>query len=416
MSRVLFITLDDVGIEFLRNIYNEGPPQTAVDLPAIEALASQGMVLENFYSNPSCTPTRASALTGRTARQVNLGDFLTSGDDEYLAPTWMTIPKLAGQAVTSCHVGKWHLGVHAGSMDPIGHGFHLHAGTEGNVPTYTDWDWRRAVPGFHEEQHRGTYVEDDLLSDALGVLQSLNIAGTADWFVWVSLHLPHGPYHYPPGMSGDGTKLDQYKKMLQRADEMVGDLLSVLPEDVYVCLWSDNGSEGGVASTPGRKMQVREGGINVPCIWRGPGIAPLSRTVELAQCSDLMATTVDLLDGRAIGDPTVSGHHAPASTSLLGMLAGGGSGRVRTYSERFRLAENLDLRASRGARYKLERTLNAPGQPDGERMFDLLTAAPGTDGVNLLGQGTLPPAAAAELPNLRAVLDSCGAVGMFGAP
>jgi arylsulfatase len=56
--------VDDVGwADF--SYSNEGTAfSTVIPTPHIDALASRGIKLKNYYVHPSCTPTRAAFLTG----------------------------------------------------------------------------------------------------------------------------------------------------------------------------------------------------------------------------------------------------------------------------------------------------------------------------------------------------------------
>lgn len=75
--------------------------------PVLDEMAAAGLKLNRFYSaHPSCSPTRASVMTGRHPNRC--GTF---------APNWstrpeeITIARLLSQAGYRCgHFGKWHLG------------------------------------------------------------------------------------------------------------------------------------------------------------------------------------------------------------------------------------------------------------------------------------------------------------------
>lgn len=55
----IYILADDVGFDDLG--YRGGKVLT----PNIDRLAAEGARLEHFYTQPMCTPTRASLMTGR---------------------------------------------------------------------------------------------------------------------------------------------------------------------------------------------------------------------------------------------------------------------------------------------------------------------------------------------------------------
>ena len=58
---IVWVVVDDLG-------YNDYPftgTGSEVKAPILSKLAREGTVLNNYYVNPICTPTRASFMTGR---------------------------------------------------------------------------------------------------------------------------------------------------------------------------------------------------------------------------------------------------------------------------------------------------------------------------------------------------------------
>jgi arylsulfatase A-like enzyme len=79
----------------------------------LDEIAATGLRFDRFYAaHPSCSPTRASFLTGRHPNRM--GTFAPGWS---LRPEEITIAHLLGQAGYRCgHFGKWHVGaVKAGS-------------------------------------------------------------------------------------------------------------------------------------------------------------------------------------------------------------------------------------------------------------------------------------------------------------
>jgi arylsulfatase A-like enzyme len=99
---------DDHGWE--ETGYNGHPH---VKTPVLDEIAATGLRFERFYAaHPSCSPTRASFLTGRHPNRM--GTFAPGWS---LRPEEITIAHVLGQAGYRCgHFGKWHVGtVKAGS-------------------------------------------------------------------------------------------------------------------------------------------------------------------------------------------------------------------------------------------------------------------------------------------------------------
>ena len=59
---IVFIVLDDAGFN---DVSLHGSPQ--VPTPNIDAIAASGVSLLRYYTQPVCSPTRASLMTGRHA-------------------------------------------------------------------------------------------------------------------------------------------------------------------------------------------------------------------------------------------------------------------------------------------------------------------------------------------------------------
>ena len=92
---------DDHGWEEVG--YNDHP---YVKTPYLDEMASVGLRLDNFYAQPSCSPTRGSVLTGRHPNRY--GVFRPGYS---IRPKEITIAHLLKDAgYTTAHFGKWHVG------------------------------------------------------------------------------------------------------------------------------------------------------------------------------------------------------------------------------------------------------------------------------------------------------------------
>ena len=90
--------------------------------PVLDEMATRGLRLDHFYAaHPSCSPTRASVLTGRHPNRC--GTFAPGWS---IRPEEITIAHLLSEAGYLCgHFGKWHVGaVKAESpLNPAAMGF-----------------------------------------------------------------------------------------------------------------------------------------------------------------------------------------------------------------------------------------------------------------------------------------------------
>ena len=98
---IILLMGDDHGWEEVG--YNDHP---YVKTPNLDKMASVGLRLDNFYAQPSCSPTRGSVLTGRHPNRY--GIFRPGYS---IRPKEITIAHLLKDAgYTTAHFGKWHVG------------------------------------------------------------------------------------------------------------------------------------------------------------------------------------------------------------------------------------------------------------------------------------------------------------------
>ncbi|WP_204104756.1 MULTISPECIES: arylsulfatase [Spirulina sp. CCY15215] len=124
---ILFIIADDMGYSDLGVFGGELPT------PNLDALAKQGMMLTNFHTGPTCSPSRSMILTGVDNHRAGLGtmpDRIT--DDQRDSPAYrgvlnddvVTVADLLKDGGYHTYMtGKWHLGEDEKRLRPNGRGF-----------------------------------------------------------------------------------------------------------------------------------------------------------------------------------------------------------------------------------------------------------------------------------------------------
>ena len=98
---IILLMGDDHGWEEVG--YNGHP---YVKTPYLDEMAAAGLRLDNFYAQPSCSPTRGSVLTGRHPNRY--GIFRPGYSIRPEEVTLAHLLKDAGYA--TAHFGKWHVG------------------------------------------------------------------------------------------------------------------------------------------------------------------------------------------------------------------------------------------------------------------------------------------------------------------
>jgi len=117
---IVFILTDDLGFH---DVGYHG--STAIKTPTLDRLAYNGVRLENYYVQPTCTPSRSQLLSGRF--QIHTG--LQHGSIKPCQPNSMPeeMPTLANMlhdaGYATYMVGKWHIGHYKEQVVPTRRGF-----------------------------------------------------------------------------------------------------------------------------------------------------------------------------------------------------------------------------------------------------------------------------------------------------
>ncbi|XP_050050341.2 arylsulfatase B-like isoform X1 [Dermacentor andersoni] len=285
---VVFIVADDVG-------WNDVPWHNAgLFSPNLARLASEGVILEQYYAQPVCTPTRAAILTGRYPYKLGRQGHVLN----HLEPTGLTtsVPLLAEELSRlgySAHaLGKWHLGYCSWSYTPTARGFDSFSGFYlGSQDHYSHiamvdihtggFDYRaNATPDWDaRSRYSSKLLADDtikLLADHAGQERPL--------FLYVAFQAVHAPLQVPPEYRVPCTKFRNRSRlllcgMLNALDEAVGRIEKALQHYGYwnntlLVFTSDNGGQilegGNNWPLRGNKNTLWEGGTRVPAFVAGP--------------------------------------------------------------------------------------------------------------------------------------------------
>ena len=111
---VLLIIADDLGAASTSLYPDLAGDSGQVPIPNIEALAQNGLVFDNAWASPVCSPTRGTIVSGQYGYRTgvtNVGDVLPTS-------TVTLFDRLTADSPSYAHAffGKYHVG--GGSIDP----------------------------------------------------------------------------------------------------------------------------------------------------------------------------------------------------------------------------------------------------------------------------------------------------------
>lgn len=270
-----------------------------VQTPNFDRIAREGVLFPNaFVTAPSCTPSRASILTGQWHWRLEEGGNLWST----LPAKFEVYPDLLEKAGyhVSCTRKGWGPGQHqpgGRSRNPAGPQFKDFAAFLRARPQGAPFCFWFGSNDPHRPYERDSGIKSGLKPEAVAV-----------------------PPYLPDGETVRKDLCDYYFEV-QRFDREVGELLAVLEErgeldHTLVVMTGDNG-----LPFPRCKSNLYDGGTNVPLAIRWPGRAPGGRIVEdFISVHDLAPT---FLEAAGLTPPT-----AMTGRSLLAILASDKSGRI----------------------------------------------------------------------------------------
>jgi len=305
---ILLVISDDLGLDASSN-YAVGI-ETPVT-PTLDALAANGLVFDNAWAYPACSPTRATILTGKYGFRTGVlwpGDEISLNETSLQSFINTNVPNTYNHAV----VGKWHL-----------------AGQNRNQPGYVDHPnlmgidyFAGLIGGGVGDYFSWPLVENGRSSDSEGYTTTAFVDLTIDWiagqqgpwFAWLAFNAPHTPFHLPPlGLHDrdtlsdaqadiDADPLPYYLAMIEAMDRELGRLLASFSAETrantVIIYIGDNGTPRQVVQGHVRthgKGSVYEGGVAVPLIISGRGVTRIGeRESALVSSVDLFSTIADL--------------------------------------------------------------------------------------------------------------------------
>jgi len=301
---VVTLLVDDLGYRDL-GCYG-GPVKT----PVLDKLAAGGVRFTDFHSGaPSCSPSRATFLTGRHHYRAGVYSVISERLHKmHLLKSEKTIAEvLKDNGYATAHFGKWHLGMSTGkreNLTPADHGFDYWFGlVNGAQPNHKD-----PVNFLRNGERAGPmkgYSCQIVVDEALTWLDEKR-APDAPFFLNLWFNEPHAVIAAPDEVVSQYGALDDqaaiYNGTIDNTDRAIGRLVAKLEklgelDNTIIVYSSDNGSylQERSGELRGKKGSQFEGGHRVPGIFHWKGGIPGGRVEdEPAGAVDLLPTLCGL--------------------------------------------------------------------------------------------------------------------------
>ncbi len=384
-GNILVLLVDDLGIDKV-GVYDAHPDRPPT--PVIDSLAAEGVLFRSAWANSTCSPTRATLLTGRHPTRHGIGRWIMPSDGDYSLPLEeTTIPEMLQHSplgYADAAVGKWHV-VSWAEEDPASHpnrsGFDWYAGSLANLDNGIGPDEQNRGYFHYQKSTNGTlsdsetYATTDTVNDAIGRIEDL----AEPWLLSVAFNAPHSPFHFAPeelhSYESASTDAEKFHTMVEALDTEIGRLLQALAPEVRdnttIIFASDNGTPPQAILPPHDKDRSKgtlyEGGVNVPFIVTGPLVEnPGTESLALVHISDIFPTIAEIagVDLSQVIDERTGQRVVLDGVSMLDLLQDPSAAtREMMFTQHFYPAgapphPNKDGQAVRDVRYKLQHATN----------------------------------------------------------
>ncbi len=344
---IVLLFVDDLGwgeIKYRRHIF---------ETPHLDAIAADGMTFTDAYAScPTCSPSRASVITGQhparlgMTRHIPTGrtdgrvkeEFHTRGSDPARLPSrnWLPLEEpTVAEALKKCgyrtaFVGKWHLGHEP--YHPIKHGFDEQFGVSnfGHVHSYHA-PYFGKLSETYKDVPKGKYLTDQLTDDAVKYIDKQD--GKAPFMLTLFYYSAHDPFQ---GRKDLVEKIEAehpnckgwksaFAAMIAAIDESVGRIRGAIKKkaldaNTVVFFVGDQGGKvpnGPLRGTKRGGRALYEGGARIPMQICWPGVAkPGSKRSHPVCTNDIFPTMLEIAGGKPSDYPKLDG------LSLAGMLKG----------------------------------------------------------------------------------------------
>lgn len=250
---IVIILADDMG---WRDVGYHG---SEIKTPNIDGLAAKGVILDRYYAQPTCSPTRSALMTGHAPMRLGVVQPLSKITPSGLPLSEKLLPQYLKEAnYQTVMTGKWHLGGRQRAYLPNQRGFDQFYGYLNGGIGYWDHvhggglDWQRNGKTLREEG----YSTDLLADQAVKLVRGRD--KTRPMMLYAAFGAPHLPNEAPQAALTQYANIKNphrrtHAAMVTQLDFAIGRLVETLKsegmlDNTIIWFMSDNG--GLIASPP----------------------------------------------------------------------------------------------------------------------------------------------------------------------
>jgi arylsulfatase len=321
--------------------FNGGGDAVGNATPDIDKIANESLILTSAYSQPSCSPTRATIMTGQNQAHHGIQAPPMYGQAGGLDGATTVAKLMSAQGYTTQAIGKWHIGENEGSL-PQNVGFDDFRGFLSVSDMYTEWRDPQYNPEVALSPERYKYIlnlpfnKSDVHAKKGGKIESLYEINTEtikdldqQWlsygvdflkkqkdskkpfFLYYATRGCHFDNYPNKEYQGKSAARTTYSDCIIEMNDIFKKIYATLQEtgqleNTVIFFGSDNGPEAEVsphARSPfrGAKGSTWEGGVRGPAFVHWKGMITPRRSDGLFDFADLFNTSLALA-GKHGGD------------------------------------------------------------------------------------------------------------------
>ncbi|ETO10084.1 hypothetical protein RFI_27294 [Reticulomyxa filosa] len=325
LPNIFFILADDLGWNDLS--YHNGSDFVT---PNIDTLASTGLILNNYYVQHICSPTRSALMSGRYPIHTGLQHGVIAPDAPYGLPLNEVIlpqelKRSSSVNYTTHMIGKWHIGFFETPYTPNIRGFDTFYGYYLGEEDYfyhnrsydgvSGYDLRNNLAPIYEANNYSTFLYGNITKRILEDYVNDTSENKNPFFIYLPFQAVHGPnqdkkkkkkkapQQYVERFSNiTNSDRQMLAAMATVMDEVVGQLIETLHEtnlwdNTLVIFSTDNGgpqsSQRNNYPLRGSKATLWEGGVRGDGFVTGGVLNPSRRgqvSNELMHVTDWLPT------------------------------------------------------------------------------------------------------------------------------